>query len=231
MQKTLNSIKNQTYKDFEVWVVDGNSGKATQEFLSNLKAPFFYQSEKDKGIYDAMNKGISLAKGEWFYFLGTDDQFYDKDVLLNIFENKTFENINIIAGKIIYEGDKKPFIYSKNKMVKDISWSSSMWIRNGLHHQGTFYKRTLFANKKYNLKYKTLSDYWFNLYLYKNKEICEIKDEVIAKCNSDGVSKSGKWEIYQEEINLKTDLSSQFFRPLFYIIALLKFLSRKIVND
>lgn len=211
--------------------MDGKSDKETQEFLSKLKAPFFYQSEKDTGIYDAMNKGIATAKGEWLYFLGVDDVFYKDTILEEIFNSSSTENSSLIAGKIIYEGDTKPFIYSKNKRIKEVFWSSSMWIRNGLHHQGTFYKSTLFDNKKYDLKYKTLSDYWFNLYLFKNKETCKIIDIIIAKCNSDGVSKAGFWEIYQEEINLKTVLSSVIYKPFFYSIALLKFLSRKIVND
>jgi putative colanic acid biosynthesis glycosyltransferase len=106
-----------------------------------------------------------------------------------------------------------------------------MWIRNGLHHQGTFYRKVLFTNKKYDLKYKTLSDYWFNLHVYKTKESCNLIDVIISKCNSEGVSKSGDWSLYQEEVYLKTALSSAFFSPFFYIIAFMKFVSRKIIND
>ena len=116
-------------------------------------------------------------------------------------------------------------------MIKTPFWSFSMWIRNGLHHQGTFYKKTLFKDKKYPLKYRTLSDYWLNLYLYKNKIPCKIIETIIAKCNSDGVSKTGSWSIYKEEVDLKTSLSSVFFSPFFYIIAYMKFLSRKTIND
>jgi glycosyltransferase involved in cell wall biosynthesis len=231
LQKSIESIQLQSFKDFEVWVIDGDSSAETQDYLRSLKAPFFYQTAKDTGIYDAMNKGVFLSKGEWLYFLGTGDVFYNKNVLNQVFENSLHENIGLIAGKIIYEGETKPFIYSKEKMVKNVSWSSFMWIRNGLHHQGTFYRNTLFTNSKYCLKYKILSDYWFNLYLYKNKETCTLIDVLIAECNSDGVSKSGRWSIYQEEVQLKTDLSSPFFRPFFYSIAVVKFLSRKMVND
>ncbi len=231
MQKTIDSIKKQTFKDVEVWIIDGCSNKESQDFLKGLDAPFFYQSEKDNGIYDAMNKGISLSKGEWLYFLGSGDVLFNENILSAVFEKSNIELSRLIAGKIIYAGVKKPFIYSKNKMIKNPFWSFSMWFRNGLHHQGTFYKKELFLDYNYNLKYKTLSDYWFNLQLYKNKEKCKLIDFTIAKCNSDGVSKSGNWNVYREEISLKKSLSSVFYAPIFYIIAFSKYMSRKIVND
>jgi glycosyltransferase involved in cell wall biosynthesis len=229
--KTIDSIKDQTFKDFDVWIIDGGSAKETQAYLSKLEAPFFYQSKKDKGIYDAMNTGISMSKGEWLFFLGAGDLVFSNYVLQIVFNNSSTINARLIAGKIIYEGVLNPFVYSKNKMTKVPFWSPFIWIVNGLHHQGTFYKRELFLNTNYNLKYKIISDYWFNIYLFKNKEKCFLTDETIAKCNSDGVSKSGNWSLYQEEIDLKTALSLPITRPFFYIIAAMKFLARKIIND
>lgn len=211
--------------------MDGGSSQQTQNYLKELKEPFFYQTKNDKGIYDAMNNGVDLAKGEWFYFLGAGDILYNNNVLNEVFTNGIDTNISLISGRIIYEGSNQPFVFSKTKKVKNVHWSERMWLTNGLHHQGTFYKKELFKNDGYNLNYKILSDYHFNLKLWKNGVQCHILDGIISKCNSDGVSKIGNWQLYQEEINLKTDLSSVVLRPIFYIIALTKFLSRKIVND
>ena len=105
-----------------------------------------------------------------------------------------------------------------------------MWIRNGLHHQGTFYRSSLFLAVEYKLEYKTLADYELNLLLYQKKETCILLEEVIAKCNSDGVSKVGSWELYLEEIALKLALSSPIFLPIFYILAFIKYISKKIVT-
>ena len=58
MQKTVESIANQNYNNFEVWIIDGNSSEQTQEYLKTQLPPFYFLSEKDDGIYDAMNKGI-----------------------------------------------------------------------------------------------------------------------------------------------------------------------------
>jgi putative colanic acid biosynthesis glycosyltransferase len=229
--KTIDSIKNQTFNNYEVLIIDGESSEETQQYLSSLKLPFFTVSEKDLGIYDAMNKGIFLSKGEWLYFLGVEDVFFNEGVLKDIFENPKIKSTNLISGKISYIGVVNPFVYSKNKLIKNPSWSCFMWLRNGLHHQGTFYKKDLFSHLNYPLKYKTLADYWFNLYLYKRKEKCLLIDKTITICTSDGVSKTGSWSLYQQEINLKTALSSFLVSPFFYIIAFIKFLSRKIVND
>lgn len=231
LQKTIESIQFQVFTNYEVWIIDGNSSQETQHYLHSLKPPFQFISEKDTGIYDAMNKGISLSKGEWIYFLGSGDVLFNKYVLTTIFENIENEIATIVAGKILYEGNTQPFIYSKNKLLKSPSWSFLMWIRNGLHHQGTFYRKELFKDQLYDLRYKILSDYHFNLSLYLKSEKCKISKVVISKCNSEGVSKSGNWSIYQEEINLKTSLSFRCFYPIFYGIALTKFILRKIVEN
>ena len=101
-----------------------------------------------------------------------------------------------------------------------------MWIRNGLHHQGTFYRSSLFLAMEYNLDYKTLADYGVNLQLYQKKETCVLLEETIAKCNSEGVSKVGSWELYLEEIDLKLALSSPLFLPFFYILVFMKYMSK-----
>ena len=66
----MQSIQSQSLKDFEVWIVDGNSSGEMQAYLKTLLPPFNFISEQDRGIYDAMNKGISQSKGEWLFFSG-----------------------------------------------------------------------------------------------------------------------------------------------------------------
>lgn len=174
-----------------------------------------------------MNTGISLAKGEWLYFLGSGDYLVNNVILSQVFLSTNTSKYSLLSGKIVYEGDTNPFIYSKNKRIKTPSWSFALWLRNGLHHQGTFYKRTLFTNQQYNLKFKILSDYWFHIVLYKQQKACKILPFIIAKCNSDGVSKSGSWQLYKEEIHLKILESSIFLAPIFYGLAFAKYILRK----
>ena len=87
--KTINSIKKQKYKKYELIVVDGNSIDGTKEEIKkiNLKSKK-YIIEKDKGIYDAMNKGIKKSSGKWIIFLNSGDIFYDKNVLEKVSKKK-----------------------------------------------------------------------------------------------------------------------------------------------
>jgi len=81
----LNSIIKQSYQNFEVIIVDGLSNDNTISIISQFqddRIKIF--SEKDKGVYDAMNKGINYANGKWIYFMGSDDYFYDNTILFYI---------------------------------------------------------------------------------------------------------------------------------------------------
>ena len=231
LQKSIESIKNQIFKDYEVWIIDGGSDLDTQNYLSTLEKPFYYQSSIDKGIYDAMNKGIQLAKGDWLYFLGSDDVLFDENSLNTVFCNTNLKAESIIAGKVVYSGSQPAFIYNAKKKVKEVFWSNFIWIRNGLHHQSTFYKKEIFETVKYNLKYPVLADYWLNLYLFKHGFSCKVVHAIFAKCSADGISKSGDWTIYEEEINLKIALSNKVLKPLFYCIAKIKYSFRKRLHD
>ena len=177
-----------------------------------------------------MNKGIHLSNGSWIYFLGSGDVLNNENVLNTIFTNSIPKNTSLIAGKIVYEGDGKPFIHSKNKKIKTPSWSFSIWLRNSLHHQGTFYRKEVFLNDVYNLEYAVLSDYWLNLLLFKRKTKCFLTTLIIAKCSADGISKSGNWKTYKEEIALKINNSSLLLLPLFYCIVFVKIVLRKFIN-
>ncbi len=216
MQKTIDSIKNQTFKDFEVWIIDGDSSQETQEYLSELKAPFFYQSESDKGIYDAMNKGISLSKGEWFYFLGAGDLLENENIL-NLVSNKLNLNLDILYGNIRYDTTK---FTSK--------FSSLLWIKNTLHHQSVFYNKKLFIKINYEISYKVLADYDFNLNLYCKNIKAEKIDAIISNCDKNGISKDYNWSLYKEELKLKSVRMNSVFFPLFFILVAFKFIFRKL---
>lgn len=225
------SVQNQQFKNYEVWVIDGNSVDNTKEFLNKLEAPFYSISETDRGVYDAMNKGILKSKGKWLYFLGDDDIFFDEKVLQKIFSNEIDDQFKIIAGSIVYEAKESQFIYSKSKTKKKPDWSFLMWIRNGLHHQGAFYRKELFDKQKYNLQYPVLADYALNLTFFNKKYKCKLEKIVTTKCSGNGLSKTRNFSIYKEEILLKTDQSSKLFLPFFFIIAILKyFLGKKNAN-
>ena len=226
---TCDSILRQTFTNYEVWIINGGNDLETKNFLEELKFPFHSISECDAGIYDAMNKGILKSKGEWLYFLGSGDTFSESSTLEKIASN--FESdTKIISGKVKYSGTQQPFIYSKSKKIKNPSWNFLMWFRNGLHHQGTFYHSSLFKENHYNLTYSHFADYHQNLLFYKNRIKISMLDLIVANCLDDGVSKSGEWNLYKEELDLKIDITSKVLFPFFYSIIFVKYFLRKIIN-
>ena len=87
--KTLKSIKKQTYKNYEIVIVDGVSNDGTIKEIKKLKKKNIkYIIEKDKGIYDAMNKGIKISKGKWLIFMNSGDNFINKNILKKISKKK-----------------------------------------------------------------------------------------------------------------------------------------------
>ncbi len=88
IEKTISSIINQSFKDFEYIIIDGDSKDKTIDIIKNYEEKIScWISEPDKGLYDAMNKGVGFAKGEYLLFMNSGDKFYDNNTLENIFKN------------------------------------------------------------------------------------------------------------------------------------------------
>lgn len=229
LQKCILSIENQTFKGYEVWIIDNLSSDGTIDYLKTLSSPFNWMSEKDNGVYEAMNKGIALAKNDWLYFMGTDDVLYNENVLDYVFLEHIENRFKLIIGSIKYDLKKDDIVFTHTKegLVKP-SWSMKLWIKNSLHHQGVFYRRVLFSNSAYELKYKILADHAFNLSLFLKKVEVKKVNTIIALCGTGGLSKKYSKEMYKEEVQLKVDQSYVLLKPLFVLIGLLKYTFKRI---
>lgn len=222
------SIQNQSFTNYEVLIIDGNSTDGTRSFLQTLQSPFHIISEADQGVYDAMNKGIDKAQGSWIYFMGSDDQFFESDVLASVFKDKIDSEVDLIVGNIKYDCDGKEARHlNRNDDIRKSKWSSQLWLTNSVHHQGVFYRHSVFEAKRYNLRYKILADYDLNLWLFRQGKSAKMIDKVIAFCGANGLSKTYNWRMYQEEIRLKTSHSSMLLKPLFYVLALSKYILKQ----
>ena len=220
MKNCVQSILLQTYQSYEVWIIDGDSTDGTKEFLQSLKLPFNYVSEEDSGIYDAMNKGIRKARGEWLYFLGTDDVFSNETVLHKVFQ-ESIQDKQLLFGEIEYQ----------NGLKFKSSFSRMLWYKNTLHHQSVFYRRSLFSKTSYDTNFKILGDYQLNLKLFKSKVAFKQLRVVAAICGEEGVSKNYNWSLYKEEIRLKVGLTPILMKPFFCVLGISKFVFRKLYNN
>ncbi|QTO24473.1 MULTISPECIES: glycosyltransferase family 2 protein [unclassified Bacteroides] len=162
IRATIDSVINQIYSDFEYLIIDGKSTDGTVGLLryySLLDSRIRYISETDHGIYDAMNKGIRLSKGEWCYFLGADDCLYNDQVLSFVASFIT----NTPSANVCY-GD---VIFTSSNLRYDGEYSLSKFCNHAICHQAIFYKREIFDRYgMYDLKYKINADHVFNIRVF-----------------------------------------------------------------
>ena len=159
--RTLESVKRQTFCDFEQIVIDGGSTDGTLEEIQKYEsqiANFRWISEKDNGIYNAMNKGIKMAKGEYCYFLNSDDCIAVPKTLEEIFEKA--KDVDIIYGNLAISENNKPFRIVKFK--KHICFADAYNNGSFVHHQASFIRRKLFEKHGlYREDVKAISDWIF----------------------------------------------------------------------
>lgn len=164
IQQALQSIYAQTCRDFEVLVVDGLSTDGSLKIIQNFAGRFDLQviAEKDDGIYDAMNKGIRKAKGEWLYFMGADDLLVNEEVLKLIIPFLNKEN-DLVYGDSMWMPDR---------LTETGEWSYEKLLYQSINHQRIFYRKSLFEEfGSYNLHYKVASDLDLNIRFFCNEKI------------------------------------------------------------
>ncbi len=157
---TMQNIWQQTYKNIEYIVLDGGSKDGTLELLQEHSHRISYwRSEPDKGIYDAMNKAIQLAQGEWIYFLNAGDSFASIDVLDNIFSQKNPSYKDILSTDFIY-GDCQ-IIYEGFSRFHHARPIYKIWQGMITPHQAIFvrthiHRKNLFATTQAGAEFEIL---------------------------------------------------------------------------
>jgi glycosyltransferase involved in cell wall biosynthesis len=183
IERTLSSIFQQTYKDYELIVIDGGSTDGTLEIIrkyNNLISVFV--SEPDKGIYNAMNKGLSHANGEFVFFLNGGDTFFSCQVLGDVFLRKP--DFDILYGDIALIYGNQIEIYTTPSKVNRIQL-----FKRTLPHQCVFYSKRMFNKRIYNENYQISADYEHLLYCFlREKAKFKKVDLVISNFYMDGVS-------------------------------------------
>ena len=185
IEQTLKSIVNQTWQDFEWIVIDGGSTDGTLDVLKKYEKNISVLiSEPDKGIYNAMNKGIKIAKGKYLNFMNGGDSFYADDILEKIFADKDYDADVLYGGYNVIEQTGKSWIRIFPKKV-----DADFFRNDCISHQGAFIKRDLFD--KYGLyseNYKIVSDWekWV-IFAINNRSFQKL-DFVVANFVYNGIS-------------------------------------------
>lgn len=202
LERTVHSIQNQSYKNFEHIIIDAQSTDDTLAFIKSLSFKNLkYLSEEDDGIYDGMNKGMELARGDYMLFLNAADTFANENILEDVAKSIEYRQPKIIYGGVnIYSENGKfithlnPFEFSKENLNK---YGSRV-----VCHQSIFVHTSI--KKKYSEKYKFKGelDWYYNLDKKVNKKNITVVDYAISNYFLGGIGDKKFWNNFFERIKV-----------------------------
>lgn len=163
IRNCLESIACQTYNNLEIIIIDGKSTDQTLNIIAQFqnKMNLIILSEPDDGIYDAMNKGIINAKGNYLYFLGSDDTLYNSTVIQIVDNEISISNSKVIYGNVRMQGNSE---LVKDGTIYGGAFDLKRLLNFNIPHQGIFYHKTIFDTiGNYNLNYRIFADHDLNL--------------------------------------------------------------------
>jgi glycosyltransferase involved in cell wall biosynthesis len=188
LEKCVESVQAQTFRDFEILFVDGASSDRTPSLireLANTYQNIQWISEKDQGVYDAMNKGVSRARGRWLLFLGADDTLHSSTVLERVAPHLS-ETVDFVYGNVVLANNAQ----GQEGRIYDGEFSPLDLASRNICHQAIFYSRRIFSDfAGYNLRFKVFADWDLNLRVF-GKVRKKYIDVTIANFCDGGMSSS-----------------------------------------
>ena len=152
--KTIESVVNQTWQEFEYIVIDGGSTDGSVDVIKEYDDKIdYWRSEPDKGIYNAMNKGINVANGEYCIFINSGDFFYNSDILLSV--SADLDGTDIVTGTLAIDNGEQWF--APNVVTIPYLYDGI----NSLSHPASFIKTRLLKKYHYDENLKIVSDWKF----------------------------------------------------------------------
>lgn len=211
IEQTILSIVNQNFEDFEYIIIDGGSTDGTIDMIKKYQDKIsFWISEPDNGIYDAMNKGIQYAKGEWLIFMNSGDLFHSKDFYKNIFlDNKEINQYDIIYGNTLAK-NKGEILSIPRKVIKP-----DFFFLNTICHQSVFFNKRVFNTVGvYNLDYKIISDRDLLYRIANSNGKFYYVEDIISIWDEEGFSKEN-FSLFIKEVDFFTRKNFNFLERIF----------------
>jgi glycosyltransferase involved in cell wall biosynthesis len=205
IKETIKSVLSQVYENVEYIIIDGGSTDGTTDVIKQHQDKInYWVSEPDSGIYDAMNKGVKAAGGEYLYFLNAGDCFCNNEVLKKISKHLDGQ-YDLIYGRIIMDYGKYQVI--KQGDIRKLKWGQMP------PHQASFVKRDIFEEVGYfDTSFKCSGDRDFFCKLYKNKYSYKRIKDLIAYFISGGMSSNKQISNKEQIMVLKRHFGSPYWQ-------------------
>ena len=226
IERTMLSVLNQTYHNIEYIVIDGGSTDGTKDIIYNYKSRLAqFISEPDKGIYDAMNKGLSLATGDYVLFMNSGDELYEPETVTEVFETA--------ASADIYYGETEMFNEQweslgqrRHGVPEHFNWKSFKYGMS-ISHQAIYVKRSI--AEPFDLKYKYSADIDWIIRAAKNASSIVNTHTYVAKYLVGGLSKKKHLASLKERFDIFTKyygLIPNLFNHVFIALNLAQYYIR-----
>lgn len=227
IEKTILSVINQTYSNIEYIVIDGGSTDETVNIIKKYAGRISYWvSEPDKGIYDAMNKGIGQATGKWINFMNSGDLLYNSDVVANFVEKIIELDVDVFYGDTILK-------YSWGEVPRKAMPLCMINHEMIFCHQSCFVSTSLIKDKLYNTNNKICADYSFFYECYNEKKIFYYEEMFVSIYESEkGFSSENVVKTIREQAKINGNehlLKWKYHFLIFYVRLCLHKLIEKAV--
>jgi glycosyltransferase involved in cell wall biosynthesis len=217
--KTMASVEEQDYPNLEYVVVDGGSTDGSLELIKEkAEAGLIHRwiSEPDKGIYDAMNKAVRLASGDWVNFLNTGDVYVEKDTLSQIFAQRDLSHADLVYGDAYLE-------YDDHRILRPAVPVKNMWRVHPFVHQALFSRRALAEERPFDLSLSICADYDFSYSCYKDgKKFEHVPVPVSVNDFRYGATKVSYMRTFKQAMEVRKRYSS-WWQVLYMRISVLKY--------
>lgn len=210
LEHTILSVLNQSNHDFEFWIIDGNSKDRTKQIITEFSqrvqagefpgvdgSQFHWISEPDRGLYDAMNKGIAKATGDFVWFMNAGDQIYDTETLQKVQDLLEIEpECDFIYGQSIMIDEDGKELGERHKIAPKVLHVNHFL--NGLVvcHQSVIVRKDI--TPTYNLNYAIASDYDWMIRTFKRSSCRGYIDQYLSKFQIAGVSSQKRKQAWKE---------------------------------
>jgi len=207
INETIESVLGQNRSSVEYIIIDGGSTDGTVDIIKKHATKIAYWiSQPDYGIYDAMNKGIDIANGDWIIFMNSGDSFASRDTLASVFSQR--HDADILYGDAIVRYPSFETVFPKTDLEK-------MWKRMPFCHQATFVRTSVMKAYKFDLRYALSSDYNFLYTAHKSNLKFSYVNKVICSFNYvDGASRNRALQSLDERRKI---ILSESFNLVYWI--------------
>jgi glycosyltransferase involved in cell wall biosynthesis len=217
IEKTIKSVLNQSYNFIDYIIIDGNSNDGTIKIINKYQNKLkHFISEKDNGIYDAMNKGLNLVQNDeqFILFLNADDYLIDNHIISNFVSS--YSGADFIYGKVKYVNENKYVINGQQESFESL-------YKGMIQHQATFCKKIVFNTLgHFDTNYKITADYNLAIKILKSNFKTSYYNNIISVMKMGGVSSSQSFKMHLEKLSvIKNHYNTTILlRYLFFIFLI-----------